>query len=72
MGIKVLGPFFRTPEKGAETMIWLATSPEAAGVSGKYFYDKKPIRSQKLSYDTEIARQLWDLSSDLTGTKSGK
>ena len=61
----------RSPEHGAETMIWLATAPELTGVSGKYFFDKKEVRSSRISYDTSIARRLWDISKQLTGIGRG-
>ena len=59
-------PFMRTPEKGAETVIYLAESEDVKGVSGKYFHDKKEISSIRESYDPEIARRLWKKSLDLT------
>jgi len=37
------------------------------GVTGKYFLDKKEIRSSKISYDAEVARRLWQVSAKLTG-----
>lgn len=57
-----------TPEEGAQTLIWLARSPEVAGVSGWYFEDKRPVRSSALSYDHEVQERLWKLAEDLTGT----
>jgi len=65
----MLKPFFQTPKEGAETAIYLAISPEVEGVTGKYFYRKKPRASSKLSYDQEIAKRLWDLSEEMTGLK---
>lgn len=59
--------FGATPEKGAETSLYLATAPELEGVTGKYFEDKKPIRSSKESYDEAAARRLWEISERLTG-----
>jgi len=56
-----------SPKEGAKTSIYLATSPEVAGVSGKYFVNQKPVRSSDASYDREAARQLWDISLELTG-----
>jgi len=56
----------RSPEKGAETVIWLASADEAAGITGKYFLDKKEIRSSQISYDVELAKRLWDVSSKMT------
>ena len=63
----MLKPIMRKPEKGAETVIWLASSPEVEGISGKYFTDKKPIKSNTLSYDQAKARQLWEVSEKMTG-----
>ena len=59
--------FGASPEQGAETSIYLAASPEVAGVTGKYFYRKKPVRSSRESYDEAAARRLWELSERLTG-----
>jgi retinol dehydrogenase 12 len=69
----ILSPIFKlfqigaiTPEKGAETSIYLATSPEVEGVTGKYFDHCKPVASSRASYDEAAARRLWDLSQELT------
>jgi NAD(P)-dependent dehydrogenase (short-subunit alcohol dehydrogenase family) len=59
--------FGRSPEKGAETIIYLATSPKVEGVTGKYYFDCQPIPSSRLSYDEELARQLWQVSLEMTG-----
>lgn len=55
----------RTPEQGAETTIWLASSEEVKGITGKYFYDKKEIMSSPKSYDSALAEKLWEISSKL-------
>lgn len=60
-----------TPEQGAATIIYLATSPEVAEVSGKYFVNKRAIASSRASYDQVTARRLWDLSTQLTGVSMG-
>jgi NAD(P)-dependent dehydrogenase (short-subunit alcohol dehydrogenase family) len=62
-----LSPFSRQPEKGAETIIWLASSPEVEGVSGKYFMDKKEKKSNSFSYDIESQQKLWEESEKMTG-----
>jgi len=59
--------FMLSPEKGAETSIYLASSPEVEGMSGKYFEKKSPKRSSETSYDEALAKQLWDLSIKTTG-----
>jgi NAD(P)-dependent dehydrogenase (short-subunit alcohol dehydrogenase family) len=61
--------FGRTPEEGAQTSIYLATSPEVESVTGKYFVDCKPVRSDPVSYDQAIAERLWEVSAEMTGLK---
>ena len=59
----------KRPEQGAETSVYLASSPEVEGVSGKYFDNKQAIKSSAASYDTEAARRLWDLSETMVRAK---
>ena len=59
--------FGRKPEEGAQTSIYLASSPQLAGVTGKYFADCQPVKSSPLSYDEELAKKLWQVSLELTG-----
>ena len=61
--------FAKSPEEGAETVIYLASSPDVAGVSGKYFIDREPIRSSSASYETGDARRLWEVSESMIGLK---
>jgi NAD(P)-dependent dehydrogenase (short-subunit alcohol dehydrogenase family) len=65
--IGMLRPFFRTPESGAATSIYLASAPQVDGVSGKYFSNRKEARSSKASYDATAARRLWDISAQMMG-----
>lgn len=62
--------FAITPEEGAQTSIYLASSPEVEGVSGNYFYKCKPERSAPQSYDEETERRLWEFSAKLTGLET--
>ena len=66
-------PLMRSPEEGAATAVWLASSSEAAGVSGRYYLRRRarptPRRSSRRSYDTELARRLWQVSEELTGLR---
>lgn len=64
---RLFKPFFLSPEKGAETSLYLASSTEVEGVTGKYFVKKKAVLSSPESYDLEIARHLWEVSTQLTG-----
>jgi len=61
--------FFMTPEQGAQTSIWLATSPEVEGISGKYFARKKEIRAKKIAYDKQARKRLWELSEQVAKIK---
>jgi NAD(P)-dependent dehydrogenase (short-subunit alcohol dehydrogenase family) len=64
---KFMKPFFASPEKGAETSIYLASSPDVEGVTGKYFIKKNEVESSPESYDQTIAGRLWEVSKQLTG-----
>lgn len=67
---KLVKPFFLSPEKGAETSVYLASSPEVEGVTGKYFIRKRAVTSSPESYHREIARRLWKVSVQLTGERA--
>ena len=56
----------KSPEQGAETPVYLASSPELSDVNGKYFVDKKEKRSSEASYDREAAQRLWEISEEMT------
>lgn len=64
-GVKLMQVFARSPEKGAETSIYLAASPKVEGVSGKYFSDCKAVDSDPASYDQAVAEKLWQVSLEL-------
>jgi NAD(P)-dependent dehydrogenase (short-subunit alcohol dehydrogenase family) len=70
IGIKLLWPFLLTPDKGAETSLYLATSPEVERVSGKYFDKKKPCEASDAARDPATGRRLWTVSEDLTAKSS--
>ncbi len=58
--------FFKKPEKGAETSIYLASSQEVEGITGKYFAKKQQKQSSEESYNEDYAKRLWELSTDMT------
>jgi retinol dehydrogenase 14 len=60
-------PFMKSPAAGAATSIYLASSAEVEGVTGRYFANRKPKTSNKTSYDTAAATRLWKVSADLVG-----
>jgi NAD(P)-dependent dehydrogenase (short-subunit alcohol dehydrogenase family) len=61
----IFSTFGISPEEGAKTSIYLASSPEIEGVTGKYFAKSIPIRSAPISYDETLQRQLWESSEKL-------
>ncbi len=65
--LPLMRPFMKTPTAGAATTIYLASSAEVDGVTGRYFANRKPKTSSKLSYDTAVAAQLWKVSTELVG-----
>ena len=53
--------------QGASTSIYLASSPEVEGITGKYFINEKSVPSNKISYNADVASRLWDLSMEMVG-----
>jgi len=64
--------FMKSPQKGAETPLYLACEPELEVMNGKYFMDKKPLASSKDSYDKVVAKKLWALSLEQAGLKESE
>ena len=69
--VTILRPFMKSPKRGAETPVYLASSPEAEGVTGQFFANRKIKASHKSSYDTAITGRLWQVSADLVGLPAG-
>jgi NAD(P)-dependent dehydrogenase (short-subunit alcohol dehydrogenase family) len=65
--IGVAKKFALTPEQGAETMVYLATSPEVASVSGQYFHKCKPSTPTPAAQDDAAAKRLWEETAKLVG-----
>jgi NAD(P)-dependent dehydrogenase (short-subunit alcohol dehydrogenase family) len=73
----IIGPLLKwfmglialTPEEGADNSIYLATSPELEGTTGKYFVKRESVASSPISYDEKLAQKLWDVSNKLTKLK---
>ena len=64
--LRFLQLFAMSSENGAETSIYLATSPNVANINGKYFVKKKEVRTSVKSYDKNIGEKLWKVSEELT------
>jgi NAD(P)-dependent dehydrogenase (short-subunit alcohol dehydrogenase family) len=58
---------FPSPEKGARTLVYLASSPEIAGVSGRFFLRQRVRSTKPVTHDREVAAQLWRVSAELVG-----
>ncbi len=67
---KIFGLFMITPDKGAETSIYLAASPEVEGVSGGYFVKKKQARPTRHAMDMDVAERLWEVSEEYCRQKA--
>jgi NAD(P)-dependent dehydrogenase (short-subunit alcohol dehydrogenase family) len=61
----VMGVVARSPEKGAETLVWLATDAEGAAPKAVYYMDRKPKKTSAKANDPEVATRLWDVSAKL-------
>ena len=61
------GPFMLTPDKGARTQIWLASSPDVDGVTGKYFAKCREKKPSPRALDEAAQKRLWDASAELVG-----
>jgi NAD(P)-dependent dehydrogenase (short-subunit alcohol dehydrogenase family) len=65
--VAIMRPFMRSADRGADTAVYLASSNEAEGVSGRYFADRKSKQSHESSYETATTARLWQVSADLVG-----
>ncbi|CAN5914356.1 SDR family oxidoreductase [soil metagenome] len=63
----VVGLISKSPAQGAETSVYLASSPEVAGVTGKYFANQKPKRPSRRAQDDDTASRLWRVSEQYVG-----
>jgi len=65
--LSIFKRFLLTPEQGAQTALYLATSPELESVTGKYFVRGKQRQSVPISYDEALQERVWTMSTDLVG-----
>src|SRR5262249_29171832 len=62
MAMLLLRPVSRNVDKGAETLVWLETSPDVVNTTGRYFVDLHSRLPSPAAQDTATARRLWDIS----------
>ena len=67
LGITIARPFMLSPERGADTIVYLASSPDVAGQSGGYYVKRQRREPSAAARDDEAARKLWEISQELTG-----
>jgi retinol dehydrogenase 14 len=63
--VMVMRPFMKKPARAADTPVYLASSPEADGLTGQFFASREPRKSNKYSYDAGMTARLWRVSADL-------
>ena len=68
--VKIAAPLLSTPEKGAQTLVYLATSPEVEGVTGKYFTKSRMVQPSPAARDGEAAQKLWEASERLVAVRN--
>ena len=68
--LPVLRLFFLSPEKGADTIVYLASSPEVANTTGEYFVERKIAEPSPAARDDAAAKTLWEASEALAGGRS--
>ncbi len=67
IGFRMMRPFQIDAQKGAETSIYVASSPELEGVTGRYFAKSQEKQSSEYSYDESAQKRLWDVAESLLG-----
>jgi NAD(P)-dependent dehydrogenase (short-subunit alcohol dehydrogenase family) len=68
--VRLFTPLMQSPEKGADTLVWLASSPDVEGVTGRYFVDRAEKKTNPESYDLAVAKRLWEVSEQLIGNRT--
>ena len=63
----IAGPFMKSPERGARSLVWLVTSEDAAGLDGEYVEDEHVATPNAQARDDDLARGLWERSTELAG-----
>lgn len=69
-GMLLAWPFLIPPEKGADTVVYLASSREVEGISGKYFIRRKTAEPNPVANDAALAQRLWEVSESLAGLRT--
>jgi len=68
LGIRIARPFLLSPERGADTIVYLASSPDVADQTGGYYVKRQRREPSAAARDEGAARKLWEISEKMTGT----
>jgi NAD(P)-dependent dehydrogenase (short-subunit alcohol dehydrogenase family) len=66
LGMTIVTPFARSPQRGAESLVWLVDAEEASQLNGAYVFDRRPVAPAPAAQDVEAARRLWQVSEEQT------
>jgi NAD(P)-dependent dehydrogenase (short-subunit alcohol dehydrogenase family) len=66
LGMAITRPFARSPQKGAESLVWLVDAEEAGQLDGAYVFDRRAVAPSPAAQDVEAARRLWQVSEEQT------
>ena len=66
ISLTLAGPFMRSPESGASTLVWLALDPAAGELRGQYLEKQRPVPPSAQAQDDSLAAQLWERSEELS------
>jgi NAD(P)-dependent dehydrogenase (short-subunit alcohol dehydrogenase family) len=69
LGITIARPFMLTPERGADTIVYLASSPDVADQAGGYYVKRQRREPSAAARDDAAARKLWEISEQMTGLR---
>jgi retinol dehydrogenase 12 len=72
LGVTLARPFLLSPERGADTIVYLASSPDVADATGGYYVKRQRREPSAAARDDAAARKLWEISEELTGLTSGR
>jgi hypothetical protein len=67
--VRLSSLFMLSPEKGARTALYLATSPEVEGVTGRYFERCRARKTTQITHDRELASRIWEVTEGLCGLR---
>jgi NAD(P)-dependent dehydrogenase (short-subunit alcohol dehydrogenase family) len=67
ISVTIAGPFFKSPESGATSLVWLALDPAAGELRGRYVEKQRPVEPSAQAQDDRLAAELWERSEELVG-----